>query len=106
MTLSEPKQAYKLKFIPEALVEWKDLDGSVKEIMRKALKKRLANPHVPGSELHSELNFCYKIKLKKQGYRLVYYVEDNELVVVVIAIDKRENLTVYKSALKRLQELI
>lgn len=106
MTLSEPKQTYKLKFIPEALAEWKDLDGSVKEILRKALKKRLSNPHVPGSELHSDLSFCYKIKLKKQGYRLVYYVEDNELVVVVIAIDKRENLTVYKSALKRLQELI
>jgi mRNA interferase RelE/StbE len=26
---------------------------------------------------------CYKIKLLKQGYRLVYMVEDDELVVLV-----------------------
>lgn len=92
---------YKLKFLPEALKEWKKLDGSIKEPLRKALKKRLANPHVPNSRLHGDLSSCYKIKLKKHGYRLVYYVEDNELFVIVVAIDKREDLTAYKSALNR-----
>lgn len=55
---------YKLKFLPEALKEWKKLDGSIKEPLRKALKKRLANPHVPNSRLHGDLSSCYKIKLK------------------------------------------
>lgn len=96
------KSEYKLKFLPEALDEWNRLDGSVKDVFRKALKKRLSSPHLPGSELHGDLKSCYKIKLRKQGYRLVYYVEDNELVVIVVAVDKREDLTAYKSAMKRL----
>jgi mRNA interferase RelE/StbE len=58
------------------------LDGSVKEPLRKLLKKRLDNPHVPGAALHGELQGYYKIKLRQQGYRLVYGVEDDVLIVV------------------------
>lgn len=94
--------AYTLKFLPEALAEWQSLDGSVKETLRKQLKKRLTQPHVPGAELRGELRGCYKIKLLKQGYRLVYSVEDETLVVLVVAIDKREDLAAYRAALKRL----
>ena len=77
--------AYRLKFLPEALDEWNALDGSVKSVLRKLLKKRLEQPHVPGAELHGALRDCYKIKLLKQGYRLVYQVEDDVLVVLVLA---------------------
>jgi len=66
------------------------LDGSVREPLRRLLRKRLDNPHVPGAELHGELRGYYKIKLRKQGFRLVYGVEDDVLVVMVMAIDKRE----------------
>lgn len=102
LTKSETNPPYKLKFHPDALEEWRRLDGSVKNIFRRLLKKKLTNPHSPGSALHGELKYCYKIKLRKQGYRLVYYVEDEQLVVIVIAIDKREELAAYKSALARL----
>lgn len=100
MTQSDP-QLYRLKFLPDALEEWKALDGSIRELLRKLLKKRLAQPHVPGSRLHGDLNFCYKIKLRKQGYRLVYAVEDDVLVVLVLAIDNREDLAAYHSAISR-----
>ena len=93
---------YKLKFLPEALKEWYQLDGSIKLIFRKALKKRLIQPKVPGSELHGDLKDCYKIKLLKHGYRLVYTIEDQELLVLVLAVDKRENSITYQSALLRL----
>lgn len=94
---------YRLKFLPQALKEWEALDGSVKEPLRKLLKKRLDNPHVPGSELHGELKGFYKIKLRKQGLRLVYRVLDDAIVVMVMAIDRRENSDVYESVVKRLQ---
>lgn len=94
---------YKLKFLPSALDEWRALDGSVKENFRKLLKARLQNPHVPGSELRGQLKGYYKIKLRKQGYRLVYGVEDDALVVMVMAVDKREDAEVYASAVARLQ---
>ena len=93
---------YQLKFLPIALKEWNALDGSVKDVLRKALKKRLEQPRLPGSELHGDLQGCYKIKLRQQGYRLVYSVEDDVLVVLVLAVDKREDMTAYRSALERL----
>ena len=98
----EPPAKYKLKFLPEALKEWHQLDGSIKIIFRKALKKRLIQPKVQGSELHGDLKHCYKIKLLKHGFRLVYSIEENELVVLVLAVDKRENSIAYQSALFRL----
>ena len=102
MTRSDPTPGYTLKFLPEALEEWNRLDGSIKTLLRKALKKRLVQPHVPGSQLHGDLNHCYKIKLLKQGYRLVYSVEEDVLVVLVLAVDKREDMAAYLSAIKRL----
>ena len=105
MTPSEAgkgKTIYRLKFVPDALKEWQALDGSIKEPLRKALKKRLELPHVPGAELHGNLHGCYKIKLRKQGYRLVYQVEDDILVVLVLAIDRREDLAAYHAAMLRL----
>ncbi|MDO9309762.1 MAG: type II toxin-antitoxin system RelE/ParE family toxin [Deltaproteobacteria bacterium] len=105
MTPSEAdkgKSVYRLKFVPDALKEWQALDGSIKEPLRKALKKRLEHPHMPGAELHGNLHGCYKIKLRKQGYRLVYQVENDVLVVLVLAIDRREDLATYHAAMLRM----
>lgn len=98
------KHKYKLLFVPSAWAEWQALDGSVKEPLRKLLKKRLETPHVPGGALHGELAGFYKIKLRQQGVRLVYGVEDDALVVMVMAVDKREDNAVYASALSRISK--
>lgn len=69
MTPSEAnsgKTKYRLKFVPDALKEWRALDGSIKEPLRKVLKKRLEQPRLPGAELLGDLRGCYKIKLRKQ----------------------------------------
>jgi mRNA interferase RelE/StbE len=44
---------------------------------------------------------CYKIKLKSSGYRLVYQVFDERVVVSVVAVGKRERSDVYDRAKKR-----
>jgi mRNA interferase RelE/StbE len=51
--------------------------------------------------LHGDLKGCYKIKLRQQGYRLVYNVEEDVLVVLVLSVDKREQMAAYRSALER-----
>ena len=103
MTSSEaPSPRYRLKFLPDALDEWNALDGSVKEVLKKLLKKRLEQPRVPGAELHGDLRDCYKIKLATVGYRLVYRVEDETVFVTVIAVGKRDRLKVYETAKNRL----
>ena len=98
----EGQYSYRLLFLPSALKEWLALDGSVKEPLRKLLQKRLNNPHVPGGALHGELKGYYKIKLNKQGIRLVYGVEDDVLIVMVMAVDRREDGAVYRSVLERM----
>ena len=98
------KYKYRLQFVPSAWAEWQKLDGAVKEPLRKLLKKRLDNPHMPGAALHGALAGHYKIKLNKQGYRLVYGVQDDVLIVMVLAVDKREDSVVYQSAMARVSE--
>jgi mRNA interferase RelE/StbE len=102
-SVATSKHKYRLQFVPSAWAEWQQLDGSVKEPLRKLLKKRLDNPHVPGSELHGELAGHYKIKLRKQGYRLVSAVQDDVLLVMVMG--KREDNAAYLSAVDRLAKL-
>jgi mRNA interferase RelE/StbE len=94
---------YRLKFVPDAWDEWQALDGSIKQALKQLLAKRLQNPHVPGAQLHRELAGCYKIKLLKQGYRLVCMVEDGELVVMVLSVGKREDNAAYRGAVKRVK---
>ena len=93
--------SYKLIFKVEALKEWKKLAAPVQEQFKKRLKERIENPRVPGAKL-SGMPDCYKIKLRSAGYRLVYEVRDNELLVAVITVGKRERNHVYKNAVKRL----
>lgn len=57
----------------------------------------LDNPRVPKNKLSGHSN-RYKIKLRSIGYRLVYEVIDDEVVVLVIAVGKRENDAVYQAA--------
>jgi mRNA interferase RelE/StbE len=88
---------YKLKFLTTALKEWKKLDSSIQSQLKKKLKERLQNPHVPASQLYGFENL-YKIKLRASGYRLVYEVIEKEIVVLVIAVGKRDKNLVYKKA--------
>lgn len=94
---------YRLKFVPDAWREWQALDGSIRQALKPLLAKRLQNPHVLGSLLHRELAGCYKIKLLKHGYRLVYMVEDDVLVVLVLSVGKRAGSAVYSAATKRVK---
>ena len=94
---------YRLHFEAQAWKEWKQLDGAPKKALREALIKRLDNPHVPASALRGELAGCYKIKLQKAGYRLIYEVLDDVVVVLVLAIDKRADSAAYLAAATRVQ---
>ena len=93
--------SYKLLFKTAARNEWDELNFSVRKIFKKRLAQRLEQPHNPSSRLSGMKN-CYKIKLRQLGFRLVYQVRDKELVVVVVAVGKREKNFVYKRAIKRI----
>lgn len=94
---------YTLKFLPTALREWRKLDSPIQMQLKKKLKERLQNPHVPASRLHGFENH-YKVKLRASGYRLVYEVIESEIVVLVIAVGKRDKSLVYQKAFNRNQD--
>lgn len=92
---------YNLEFKPQALKEWKKLDSTIKEQFKKKLKERLENPKVPKDKLAGYEN-VYKIKLKDVGYRLAYEVKDEEIVVLVLSVGKREKNRIYDNLKYRL----
>jgi len=94
-------KSFNLEFHVLALKEWQKLDNSVKEQFKKQLQKRLINPRVASAKLHGDLDNFYKIKLRTLGYRLVYEVIDHKLVVLVIAVGKRNQDSVYRKAESR-----
>ena len=57
-----------------------------------------ALPKAPKEVIEAER---YKIKLRNAGYRLVYQVKDKELIVLVVAVGKRERNEVYKASERR-----
>lgn len=95
--------SYELSFHPDALAEWKKLDAPVREMFKKKLAERLQNPRIPSARLSGHKD-RYKIQLRDAGYRLVYEVRDGVLMVVVVAVGKRERNAVYKAAAKRQQK--
>lgn len=92
---------YSLRFHTQALAEWKALDGSIREPLKKKLAERLENPRVPASAL-SGMSDCYKIKLQRVGFRLVYRVDGDVMFVTVIAVGRRDKSQVYGAAKARL----
>ena len=91
---------YRLTFLRDAEKEWDKLGSTIRDEFAKALRKRLSNPRVPSTRL-SDMPDCYKIKLRSAGYRLVYRVYDDRIVVQVIAVGRRDRNAVYKTAAGR-----
>lgn len=91
---------YRLTFLRDAQKEWEKLGANIQKQMKARLRERLANPRVPSAALRG-MPDCYKIKLRSAGYRLVYRVFDDRIVVQVVAIGKRERNQVYKIAAGR-----
>lgn len=91
---------YELEFHPDALKEWHALDHSIRAQLKKKLAERLREPQVPASRLIGYTN-RYRTKLRSAGFRLIYDVQGSRLVVLVIAVGKRDRSQVYKAADRR-----
>ena len=95
---------YEIKFHPMALKEFLELDGSIKKLVKKQLDKLKTAPLL-GEELGNkngyDLSGYRKMYACKKQIRIVYFVIENILLVNIIAIGKREDLEVYKTASER-----
>jgi len=92
---------YKLKFLPAAKKEWDKLAEPLKKQFKNKLSKRLENPRVQSAKLRG-YDSVYKIKLRTAGYRLAYEVVDDEIIVYVLAVGKRDKNAIYKKLASRI----
>lgn len=87
-----------------ALQEFCELDGSIKKLVKKQLEKLKVSPFL-GEELGNknvyDLSGYRKMYACKKLIRIVYSVVENVLLVNIIAIGKREDMEVYKTAVER-----
>lgn len=104
---------WKIEYLPEAEEDVQKLDGSVRKLVVKAIEKVSTNP-LPAAEggygkplgHNGDLNLTgfYKIKLKRQGIRVVYsIVRENDRMTVII-VGARSDEEVYKYAYDRLKK--
>ena len=95
----------KLKFDKDALAEFRGLEKFARDAFKKKLGKLVSGAEKPSprNALYGFPCGYYKIKLRKAGLRLVYKYDGKELVILVIAVGKRERSIVYDVARGRLQ---
>ena len=89
--------SFELAFLEEALAEWHRLDDIIRTQLKTKLTERLQVPRVASAKLSGHPD-RYKIKLRTVGYRLVYEVRDQQVLVIVIAVGKRDRNAVYRAA--------
>jgi mRNA interferase RelE/StbE len=95
-----------IQFIPEAVNDYKLLDGSIKKLVNEKIDKLKENPFL-GEELGNKNNInlkgFYKIYVAKKSYRIVYRIVKNEIEIIEIwGIGKRDKMEIYKKVGKRL----
>lgn len=94
----------RLKIDRKAQKEFRKLDGAIRDQFKRKLRKLLDGSEKP-SKKDALTGFppgYFRIKLRNAGYRLVYYCDEGELVILVIAVGKRDRSAVYEIARQRL----
>lgn len=93
--------AYFLDFDERVLKEWRKLGSTVREQLKKKLVEVFELFRIEVNKFRGMFD-CYKIKFRFLGYRFVYQVIDEKVVVFVIFVGKRERSEVYSEAVKRI----
>ena len=96
--------SYNVIFHPDAKKELDALDGSIRLIVLKLIKKIGDNPYL-GTELGNvagmDLTGYRKIYADRKRIRLVYTIIEKKVMVYIIAIGERDKNKVYKVANRR-----
>jgi mRNA interferase RelE/StbE len=96
-----------IQFIPEAVEDYKLLDGSIKKLVNEKIDKLKENPFLGdalGNRHNIDLTGYYKIYVAKKTYRIVYRIINDEIKIIEIwGIGRRDKLEIYKTIGKRIK---
>jgi mRNA interferase RelE/StbE len=97
---------YKIVLKTEVNEELAELSNRERLLVFKQLKKIATSPElgqVLGNKAGLNLSSCRKMYADKKKIRIVYTILEDEIIIEVIAIGKRDELEVYKKASQRLE---
>jgi len=84
---------YKLLFLKEAVEEFKRLDKAVQRIIKEKLELLAQNPQALRNNikpLKGEYKGLYRLRVG--NYRVIYKVDNDQLIILVIRIGHRGNI--------------
>jgi mRNA interferase RelE/StbE len=96
---------YRVELTSEAAADFRVLDGSVKKLVAKQLKKLEEFPHLGqplGNMRDFDLSGYYKMYAVRKSIRIVYRIIEEVIVVEVVGIGKRADFEVYAEVARRL----
>jgi mRNA interferase RelE/StbE len=97
-----------IKFIPEAIKDYKSLDGSIKKLVNEKIDDLKDDAYIGealGNKNNIDLTGYYKIYIAKMKYRIVYRIVKDEVEIIEIwGIGKRDKMEVYKDIGKRIKK--
>jgi len=99
---------YEVQFIPEAVDDYKALDGSIKKLVAKKVEEIEVNPFLGeklGHKFNIDLTGILKTYIASKKYRIVYRLitPDKVEIVEIWGIGKRDKEEIYRTIGKRLR---
>lgn len=103
---------YKIQYLPKAIKDMYRLDESVQRRVVKAIDKVSFNPlsiyeggygKPLGNKSNADLTGLYRIKLKRDGIRIVYKLMKTDKTMIIIVVEVRKDDEVYKETSKRIE---
>jgi mRNA interferase RelE/StbE len=97
---------YTIEFFPEVEDDLKQLDHRVRLLVFKQLKKLSQSPQLGdllGNKAGMDLSGCRKMYVDHKRVRIVYRIIEEVVVVEVIAIAQRDDMSVYREASQRIE---
>jgi len=98
---------FQIRLSDSARADFGQLDGSIKKLVAKQLKALEMNPfkgEALGNKAGIDLTGYYKLYVCKKQVRIIYRIENHELIVYVVCIGRRDDMEVYRSTLERLKQ--
>jgi len=97
--------SYKLILHPDIQKDLNNLSKAQITLVFKQFKKLQNSPQLGkllGNKAGYDLSGCRKMYVDKKKIRIVYRIIDDEIVVEVIVVGKREDMKVYAEATERM----
>ena len=96
--------AFELQWTEYSREDYRSLDGAQRIVVDKGLARISERGIAAGQPLSGHLAGCNKLKHRKLGLRIVFRAVENRIEVVeIVAIGRRADGEVYRSAKRRLE---